>query len=321
MTQLPTSTSTPSRRSATARGASAAPPSHDTATTIVPTADGRWLAATWTEPAGDAHAVAVVSSATGVPRGFYRAFAEWLAGRGYAVLTYDYRGIGGSRQGPLREEAADMRAWAVLDMSAALGAAEARRAGRGLPLLLVGHSFGGNSIAFAQGVERADALLMVAAQIPVTRLFPGWRRAATNVFFRAWVPAVTRLAGHLPAWANGGGEPLPPRVALQWCDWGVREAWGFSDPAMAPHRAASAIGAPVHLWDVSDDLTYAPAATVDALAAQFRNAPVQRHTVHPAEVGQRFLGHFGAFRRSVGPALWMRWLAPLEAAVPLLRPR
>lgn len=57
--------------------------------------DGRSLAATWYEPArADARAVAVMNSATGVPRHFYRAFAQWMAARGYAVLTYDYRGIG-----------------------------------------------------------------------------------------------------------------------------------------------------------------------------------------------------------------------------------
>jgi|JI8StandDraft_2_1071088.scaffolds.fasta_scaffold08881_6 predicted alpha/beta hydrolase len=280
--------------------------------------DGRALAATWTEPQGPTRAVTVISSATGVPRGYYRAFADWLSERGHAVLTYDYRGMGDSRQGPLRQERASMRDWAVHDMSAALAAAEARRAGTGLPLMLVGHSFGGNSIAFAQGVERADALLMVAAQIPTLQHFPGWRRQATAVFFRAWVPTVSRLMGHLPAWANGGGEPLPRDVALQWCDWGVRESWAFSDPAMAPHRAAAAVVAPVHLWNVADDLTYAPPGAVDALAAEFRNAVVQRHTVHAAELGLPFLGHFGAFRRSAGPALWSRWMAPLEQAVPAL---
>ena len=113
--------------------------------------DGRHLAATWHEPpTGAVRAVAVMHAATGVPRGYYRAFADWLATQGYAVLTYDYRGMGGSRRGPIREERASMRDWAVFDMSAAHAAADARRrAGTPdeLPLLLMGHSFGGNSLA------------------------------------------------------------------------------------------------------------------------------------------------------------------------------
>lgn len=280
--------------------------------------DGRHLAATWTEPAGPARAVAVIHSATGVPRGYYRAFAGWLAEQGYAVLTYDYRGIAGSRRGDVRDEKANMHDWAVLDMSAAIAAAEARRAAQNLPLLMVGHSFGGNSLAFARGVDRADALLLVGAQIPVVRLFPGIHKAAAAFFFNAWIPLVARLFGHVPAWANGGGEPLPKQVGLQWCDWGTREAWAFSDPGMQPHRSIGAIVAPVHLWNISDDLTYAPPGAVDALAAQFRNAAVQRHSVTPAELGLRRMGHFGAFRRSPGPPLWQRLLDAIESAAPRL---
>jgi predicted alpha/beta hydrolase len=282
--------------------------------------DGRHLGASWFEPPGDAaRAVAVVSSAAGVPRGYYRAFAQWLAGRGCAVLTYDYRGIGSSRQGSLRAEPATMRDWAVLDMSAALAAGQARRASQSLPLLLVGHSFGGNAIAFARGVEQADALLAVASQLGEPRLYPGLHRWVAGFFFRAWLPALVPMCGHLPGWALGpGAQALPAGVARQWARWGRTRGWAYGDPAMHAHRSAGAIAAPVHLWSIDDDLTYAPPRAVDALAAQFRNAAVQRHHVAPADLGLRRLGHFGAFRREPGARLWQRLLAPLEVASPAL---
>lgn len=313
-TTFDTSTATPTQRGET--------PGSDRDLLIAD--DGRHLAATWTEPApGAARAVAVISSAAGVPRGYYRAFATWLAGRGYATLTYDYRGIGGSRRGSardLRADPASMRDWATLDMSAALAAAEARRSTQGLPLLLVGHSFGGNCIAFARGVERADALLTVGSQLGEPRLYPGIHGVVAKAFFDAWLPAVLNVAGHLPGWALGpGAQPLPPNVAGQWARWSRLRGWAYADPQMQAHRAASSVLAPVHLWDVSDDLWYAPAAAVDALAAQFRNAAVRRHSVRPADVGVKRLGHFGAFRRTPGPALWRKLLAPVEAASPALR--
>ncbi len=296
------------------------PPASEGAAQHLVADDGRHLAATWFEPAGPARAVAVVSCAAGAPRGFYRGFAQWLSGRGYAVLTYDYRGIAGSRRGPLRQERGGMREWALLDMPAALAAAEARRATRSLPLLLVGHSFGGNAIGFARGVERADALLAVGSQLGVPRHFPGVHRWVAEFFFRAWVPANLALLGHLPAWALGGAaQPLPGPVARDWAYWGRLRHWAFEDPVMAPHRSASALAVPVHLWDVSDDLSFAPARAVDALAAQFRNAAVQRHSVKPQDVGAARLGHFGAFRRDPGPRLWERLLRPIENAVPQLR--
>ncbi len=264
--------------------------------------------------------MAVISSAAGVPRGYYRAFAQWLAGRGYAVLTYDYRGIAGSRQGSLRQERARMQDWALLDMSAALAAAQVRRTKHALPLLLIGHSFGGNAIGFARGVETADAILTVASQVGEPRLYPGVHRWAANVFFRAWLPAVVPLFGHLPAWALGpGAQALPAGVALQWAQWGRQHGWAFVDPDMKPHNSASALTVPVHLWNISDDLTYAPPRAVDALAERFRNAAVQRHSVTPKDVGQARLGHFGAFRREPGALLWQRFLQPIEQASPALR--
>lgn len=313
---MATRTYTPSL--AGADGASTAPQG-----TVLVADDGRHLAATWTEPAGDACAVTVIHSATGVPRGYYRAFAQWLAGRGHAVLTYDYRGIGGSRAaGPLRHERATMQDWATLDMSAAHDAAEARRGGRDLPLLLVGHSFGGNSLAFARGVERADAVLGVAAQLVGPARYPGVHRWVLRAFFNAWLPAVVGVLGHAPGWSLGGGaQPLPAGVARQWADWGRSGDWAWSDPAMRPHSAISALTVPVHLWNISDDLTYAPPRAVDALAERFRNAAVQRHSITPAELGLKQLGHFGPFRRGPGELLWPRLLAPLEAALATSRRR
>lgn len=300
-------------------------PRHSTASAgaadhVLVAQDGRHLAACWHEPDAPARAVAVISSAAGVPRGYYRAFAGWLSARGYAVLSYDYRGIGGSRRGALRDDPATMRDWAVLDMTAALAAAEARRATAGLPLLLIGHSFGGNGIAFADGVERADALLMVGAQLGEPRLYPGIHRAVAATFFRAWLPAVVRLRGHAPGWALGpGAEPLPAGVALQWARWGLTRGWAYADPQMAPHRGASAVLAPVHLWDISDDLSYAPARAVDALAAHYRNAVTERHTLTPQQMSLKRIGHFGAFRREPGPRLWRRLLGPIEQASHRLR--
>lgn len=83
--------------------------------------DGRLLAAQWFEPppAVGLRAVAVIGSATAVPASYYRHFAEWLARRGYAVLSFDYRGIAASRAALQPGEDVRLRDWARVDMSAA----------------------------------------------------------------------------------------------------------------------------------------------------------------------------------------------------------
>src|SRR6185503_1167636 len=93
-------------------------------TTIV-ARDDYPLAATVFEPPRPWRAT-LISSATAVPRKIYRAFATFLAENGFAVLTYDYRGIGGSRPDSLRGFPARMRDWASLDVSTAIDHAQRR---------------------------------------------------------------------------------------------------------------------------------------------------------------------------------------------------
>ena len=81
--------------------------------------DGYRLAAT-VFAAASPQAVVLINSAAAVPRKIYRGFAEYLAQRGFAVLTYDYRGIGGSRPASLRGFKARMRDWAAQDVAAAV---------------------------------------------------------------------------------------------------------------------------------------------------------------------------------------------------------
>jgi predicted alpha/beta hydrolase len=65
---------------------------------ILPATDGYLLAATLFLPRGARRHAVLINSATAVPRKIYRGFAGYLAQRGCAVLTYDYRGTGDSRQ-------------------------------------------------------------------------------------------------------------------------------------------------------------------------------------------------------------------------------
>ena len=60
----------------------------------LPATDGYPLGATLFLPRGAKRHAVLINSATAVPRKIYRGFAGYLAKRGCAVLTYDYRGTG-----------------------------------------------------------------------------------------------------------------------------------------------------------------------------------------------------------------------------------
>ena len=125
------------------------------------------LGATLFLPRGAKRHAVLINSATAVPRKVYRGFAGYLARRGCAVLTYDYRGTGDSRQKSLVGYnqpkslvgfKASMADWAALDVTAAV--AWMRERYKKLPLTYVGHSFGGQALGLlANNTEVSRALL------------------------------------------------------------------------------------------------------------------------------------------------------------------
>src|SRR5262249_14510456 len=115
--------------------------------TVIPARDGFSLAATVFTPAAPPQRVVLVNSATAVPRRIYRGFGTYLAERGFAVLTYDYRGIAGSRPRAFKGFEARMRDWAALDVTAAID--HMRTVWPAAMLAVVGHSFGGQAVGLA----------------------------------------------------------------------------------------------------------------------------------------------------------------------------
>ena len=103
----------------------------------------------------------LLSPATGVKQHFYLRFARWLAAQGHDVLVFDYRGIGLSLHGPLKDCRATLAEWGQLDQVAALDWLVART---GVPgVVLVGHSAGGQMIGLLPNHQRVARLVGVAA--------------------------------------------------------------------------------------------------------------------------------------------------------------
>jgi len=276
--------------------------------------DGVTLAGTWIEPQGESRAVAVLNPATGVRRAYYRAFAEWLASRGYATLTYDYRGIGDSLSGPLRESSATLLEWGREDIPAAL------REGlsRGKPLLIVGHSSGGNLLSLAPGHEQAAAIVVIGSQLADWRYWPGLTGLAIQGYF-AMISLASAVFGHVPAWVMGGGSaaPLPKGVASQWARWGRTSGYYFGSKETAGLPRPEDFTGPYHAYSISDD-TYAPPRAVEALVARHSASRATLFKLKPTHLGVAELGHFGAFRRNPGARLWPHLLARIEAEAPAL---
>ncbi len=119
-------------------------------------------------PGGPQHLPVLICPATGVPQRFYLRFAQWLAAQGHDLLVFDYRGIGQSRRGPLRDCRASLKEWGQQDQVAALDWLLQRT---GQPqALLIGHSAGGQMMGLMPNHHRIARVVGVATST-------GWFKA------------------------------------------------------------------------------------------------------------------------------------------------
>ena len=106
--------------------------------------DNYELTGTLFTPSGQIRAVAMIAPATGIKRKFYKSFSTYLAENGYAVITYDNRGIGDSLHGKIKDSNASLQQWGELDMPAVLD--DLKNRFPGLKYHLIGHSAGGQLV-------------------------------------------------------------------------------------------------------------------------------------------------------------------------------
>ena len=275
----------------------------------IPARDGLELAATLLHPPEAARGLVVVNSATAVPRRFYRHFAAALAGAGYAVLTYDYRGIGDSRPASLRGFDATVRDWGLLDMAGVLDWAIDELSPE--RMLFVGHSIGGQLAGLLDRPEAIDGLATMSAQSGYWALQGGEQKAlvALHVYFT--LPLLAKTLGYMPWSWVGGGEDLPSGVALEWSRW-CRSPGYLLDDSSLPLERFNRFTAPVLAYSFGDD-KWGTSKSVDAMMGAYPR--MERRHVEPAAAGLEDIGHFGYFRPGAA-SLWcelIEWFDGMES--------
>jgi len=238
----------------------------------------------------------LVMAASGVPQTYYARFALHLVAHGFQVLTFDYRGIGRSRSTSVRKLPARMRDWALLDGAAALAALDHAE-----KVIVVGHSFGGQSLGLLQRDGRIGAALLVGSQSAYWRNYPLRGRLWVWPSAHFLLPGITRVFGYFPGSRLGFGEDLPPGVAIEWARWCRHPTYLVGD--LRAEDAYARFSAPVRAYALTDD-AFAPPSAVRALLDLLPAAKSELRRVTPAEVGAKSIGHFGFFRERFRDTLW-----------------
>lgn len=267
--------------------------------------DGRPLTGTVTTGDGPPRAAVLVLSALGVPHRFYHRFAGHLADRGFAVLGFDYRGVGASQDRPLKDDPACLLDWARLDIVGAI--AEARARWPDLPLYAVAHSFGGQSFGLHEAAGAFARVVIVAAGSGDLTVYPPALRWRYHALLAAGVPAVA-LLGYAPGWM-GLGADLPAGVLRQWSRWCRTRGYARGAPEVGATHYGE-LRAPMLFIELPGDEMVPPGPAAE-LRGWFTGADVEHAVVPAHELPADLQGHFGAFKGG-GQAMWARVVAFLE---------
>jgi predicted alpha/beta hydrolase len=284
-----------------------------------PARDGYLLAASLFLPRGAKRHAVLINSATAVPRKIYRGFAGYLARRGCAVLTYDYRSIGDSRQKAaigynqpksLVGFKASMSDWAALDVTAAV--AWMRERYHHLPLNYVGHSFGGQVLGLLVNNTEVSRALLIAAQAGYWKLMASPERYRVYAMLNFVGLPLTRLLGYAPGW-SGIGADLPKGVFEQWVRWVMSERYLFTDPDLPGLPNFEKYRGALRALCMSDD-PWATRPAVELLCSGFTAITPEIITVTPADAGVTAIGHLGFFRPEHRDTLWRGAAEWIQAA-------
>lgn len=264
----------------------------------VTAADGRELAVT--RFVGDGPDVVVLAGGVAIPRRYYADFAAWLSRQGPTVITFDYRGIAGSREdGDLRRGDVRFRDWGQQDLEAVLQHAARLTRGR---VLHLGHSAGGQLLGLARSGTLPSRVLTVTCHAGWWGYSPAPERWKLWSYWYLLFPLLVRATGYLPGSKLGLGEDLPRGVIHEWMSWCRDRRYLYSDPTLDLGGFAR-VTAPIRTVQVTDD-PWATRPAIEMLHSGYRNAPVELVTLTPEELGQRAVGHLGLFRADKGAAAW-----------------
>lgn len=234
--------------------------------------------------------------AMGTPASYYEPFARELAGRRRAIVALaDLRGQGASNVRARRGAEFGYREIVEVDLPALAGELDRRFPGH--PLLLAGHSLGGqlSLLAAARRPRDFDGIVLLAAGTAHAEAWrgPGYWRAA---FLFGLVRTIARLTPWYPGHLVGFGGEQPRRLMR---DWGLVNRTGRYAPEGSRFDYESALRAldlPILAVGIAGD-PIAPPSAIAALLAKTGARKIELATVSGVATDSAWRRHMTWARR------------------------
>lgn len=252
----------------------------------------------------------IINSATGVLARYYHRYAAFLAGHGYSVLTYDYRGIGLSAPQDIRTCGYRWKDWGEQDFDAALRFMVAEKLPG--PMQVIGHSIGGFLPGFSPLSHRIDRMLTVGAQYAYWRDYSKKHRLKQIIKWHIAMPIMTFGFGYFPGRQLGWLENLPAGVANEWSFRRRDMERNYPpDQRLAILASFGSVAAAILAVGISDD-EIASSRAIARTLGYYSSATKTHVQLTPQDFATEEIGHFGFFHDRHKVSLWqdsLQWLS------------
>jgi predicted alpha/beta hydrolase len=248
----------------------------------------------------------VIAPAMGVRQDYYAGFAEYLTAQGFQAATIDYTDMGFNESKSMKQSNVTIDDW-VADLDALIDAAQAKSPS--LPVIVCGHSLGGQLLGILKNRHRIAAALTIASGTGYWGHNPRMRLKLLYLWYVA-MPLYTRLFGYFPGRRLNKVGNLPRNIALTWARWCRDPLYLLGDDTVKQKSGFGDVSVPILSISFSDD-DYIPKPAIDQLHGFYTGAQVERRHFRPTELGEKRIGHFGFFKLHAEHALWQQcatWL-------------
>ncbi|WP_180056777.1 alpha/beta fold hydrolase [Acinetobacter sp. YH12227] len=243
------------------------------------------------------HALPIlICPATGITKTFYNSYATWLTEQGHDVLVFDFRGIGESLHGPLKQSTASIVQWGQLDIPAAIDTLINKT--QAAQVIILGHSAGGQLLGIVPNYNKVAKVVAVSGSTGHIKDLKGRTKLLAPVMFNVIFPIARYTLGYGPTNAIGMGENLPKDVAREWAQFCSKPGYVLNALGKTVQQDFHAqVNCPITaVWSTDDEI--ATKANVKDLLRLYPNAPTDMIELNPKATGHKAIGHMLMFKSS-----------------------
>lgn len=237
----------------------------------------------------------------------YRPFAEALAARGVAAYLHEWRGAGSSSLRAGRRCDWGWRELLELDIPASLAALRTRHPG--LPVIIGGHSLGGQLACCSVGLAPGSAgqIWLVGSGAPWWRAFPHPHRLALPLAYR-FLPWLAERRGALPGRRIGFGGNEARGLMRDWSRVALTGTYAARGLDADLEAAMAGVRVPVRAAVLAQDW-FAPGSSLRFLLSKLPDAPTDVVTFDDAMLGAP-ADHFAWMKHPEALADWLAATPP-----------